>query len=162
MNNIDAVVRMSGLTVVPEKAGDEDGPIGLSIRFSDDMSPEAASGLFSTPNSYKAVLEDLWTRGGELATSDVKEIDLDREIKDTPVTLVREEEGANDDPIDFDMARISKISLVPKSGRQLEVSFQVYVVPTKEQIGEVAWLLRKPVRVTAVRRQQDLPLDQAA
>lgn len=156
--NIDAIFNVAHLNVRKEKAGEDDGPTACDVKLKATLGVAAVKGLFGTSHSFETVLGNLWTSKGEMASSDVQEITLNRQLTGCRVALKPEADAGES----FDGCDLNKIRLKPIAGNQVEVSMRLQCRPDEEQFAWLAKRLNYDVRVTASVKQGSLDLQPKA
>lgn len=149
----EAVLTVSHLNIRREKAGAEDGDLGMDVALSGTLGIAAFQPLLDGDAHAAALLEGLFDAEGNLRSLNVKALDLKVEHKNLAVTI-GEGKGAQK----FDGADLNSVSVVPGIGRTVELSARLQLNPGDNQVEKLADLLRKEVKVVLENKQQKLDL----
>lgn len=149
----EAVLTISSVNIRREKAGGEDGDLGMDVQLTGQIGTAAFQPLLDGDAHGAAVLEGLYSAEGELRSLNIKNIDLKAEHKNLSVLL-----KAGPDKQQFDGVDLNNISVVPQVGRAVEVTARLQLNPGDHQVEWLADMLRKEVHVVAEAKQQKLDL----
>lgn len=154
MNLDQLVCTLANVNVRREKAGDEQGPVALDLKFQGEAKPEALREMFATGAGFDVVLGSLFDEDGEMSSHDVETIRLTRTAVGHSCTLETGLTGV----LQLETVDADKVVLQPKDGPIVGYSFRIKVKPTPEQLGELSKMLEQEVKVTLARKQSELDL----
>lgn len=145
---------LANVNVRREKAGDEQGPVAVDLKFQGEAHPDALKEMFATGAGFDTVLGSLFDEDGEMASHDVDSIRLTRTAVGHSCTI---ETGLNA-VLELETVDADKVVLLPKDGPVVAYSFRVKFKPSPEQLGEISKLLEQQVKLTLARKQSELDL----
>lgn len=159
MSNLDAVLNFAHINVRREKAGEDDGNVACDLKLSGELGADALKGLFATKNSFERVTGNMWTKDGELASTDLGEVKLTAELTTCRISL--KVPDSTDEEV-FDAGELNKVRIKPLAGRVCEVSMRLQVHPTEEQIAWLSSHLGYDLHAHVAKRQGELNLQRTA
>lgn len=143
----------SSMNVRREKAGKENGSIGVDIKFHGELPLEDIRGLFSTDVAFKQ-LESLYLENGELVTGDFSEQAL--AIEGINVTAIITSVFESKKLKLTHGSGFNQISVKLLAGRKVDFSARLQVHPSKEDRGELGELLNTTVKLNISAQQLEL------
>jgi hypothetical protein len=152
---LDTTLTLSHLNLRREKAGDDEGPIAIDLKFTGDVRPEDVSGLFSTDAQYRRILGDRWDGDNDLTITDATKIPLSVEGIGVTIELETEIAGVK---LRWPEGNIDGIVLETKPGRLVGIKLRAQVHPTKEQVAQLTDWHSADLKVSLWSRQHDLDL----
>lgn len=151
--HFEAVLTISSVNIRREKAGGEDGDLGMDIQLKGKIGTAAFHPLLDGDQHAAALLDGIYDAEGNLRSLNVKDIAFKAEHKNLSVTL-----KAGPDRQKFDGVDLNSISVVPEIGRAVEVTARLQLNPGDHQVEWLADMLRKEVHIVADAKQQKLDL----
>lgn len=155
----DATLNLSHINLRRERAGDEDGPIAIDLKFTGDVRPEVLSGLFTTDAQFRRILGDRWDKDNDLTITDSTVIRLNVEGLGVTIELNAE---ISKTQLRWTEANVDSIVLETKPGRIVGLKLRAQVHPTKEQVAQLTDWHSADLLVSLWSRQHDLDLQQPA
>lgn len=156
---LDTTLTLAHLNLRREKAGDEDGPIAVDLKFTGDVRPEALAGLFTTEAQFRRILGDRWDKDNDLTITDSTVIKLNVEGLGVTIELNAE---ISKTQLRWTEANVDSIVLETKPGRVIGLKLRAQVHPTKEQVAQLTDWHSADLLVSLWSRQHDLDLQQPA
>lgn len=152
---LDTTLTLSHLNLRREKAGDDEGPIAIDLKFTGDVRPEEVAGLFTTEAQYRRVLGDRWDIDNDLTITDATKIPLSVEGIGVTIELETEIAGVK---LRWPEGNVDGIVLEAKPGRLIGLKLRAQVHPTKEQVAQLTDWHSADLKVSLWSRQHDLDL----
>lgn len=156
---LDTTLTLSHLNLRREKAGEDEGPIAIDLKFTGDVRPEEVAGLFTTEAQYRRVLGDRWDVDNDLTITDATKIPLSVEGIGVTIELETEIAGVK---LRWPEGNVDGIVLEAKPGRLLGLKLRAQVHPTKEQVAQLTDWHSADLKVSLWSRQHDLDLQEPA
>lgn len=155
MSNLDAVLNFAHINVRREKAGEDDGNVAVDLKLSGELGVDALKGLFGTKTSFERITGNIWTKDGDLASTDLGEIKLTCELSTCQVAL--KVPDSNDEET-FETGELNKVRIKPLPGRTCEVAMRLQLHPTEDQIAWLSSHLGYDLHAKVAKRQGELNL----
>lgn len=156
---LDATLTLANLNIRREKAGDDEGPIAVDLKFTGDVKPEEIKGLFTTEAQFRRLLGDRWDVDNDLTVTDSLRIPL--EVEGVGCTFELKTELSEKPELRWTEANVDSITLETKPGRVVGIKLRVQVHPTKEQVAQLTDWHSMDLDVSVWSRQHDLNLERA-
>lgn len=155
---LEVTLELSHLNVRREKQGDENGSVAADLKLSGQAPIAKLRGLFSTKASFERLLESLYTKEGELVSSDLTSLKLKTEAHSIRIELSNQDELKQETTV-FENAELNKVVISPLAGRVADVSLRLQVKPSDPQIAALAELLMEIVTLNVDSLQMELPVE---
>ena len=152
---LEMTLNLAHLNTRREKAGEDDGPVAVDIKRKGEVKPENCKDLFSTDASFDKLLGELWDKNGELTTSDLGSMRLNREAQDCNIVLETE---ISKSALKFETGGLSKVTLKPLAGKLIEIGLRLQVHPKPEQYGTLCEWLGHDLDISVKKKQGELSL----
>lgn len=137
-----------------EKAGAEDGDLGMDLKLTGTLGLTAFATLLNGDDHAVALLEHLYDAEGNLRSLNFDEVSFKLEHKNIEVQL---DNGAQKKKFAADL---NQIAVVPSMGKAVDVSLRLQLNPDGQQVAWLAELIGSEVRIIAETKQSELPLSQ--
>ncbi len=137
---------LKGVTMNPEKNGEEAGDIGSAMRFEEVVLVDKLEDLFKSKASFHAITGSWWRKDGEIAAQDIGDTKLTCETENADV-LITAAFGAGD-KLDLKGVKVKKCKLSPMPNKTVMFGFTVYGYPTDDVLVLARDLINKNCKVS--------------